>query len=626
MKKTPILQLLGLILLSLPLVYLGLRVKNSFQELRKLQLLERTLEQQHPKQLIALPIDKLRQPLSNPVRRWGELRLSLGEKLINQAAFIEYERALNEWFDIYQNNAELAKNDSKSFLHLTDEYSNLISESSAWEDTVVQQLRNYQKVMLIYFIFLFVLSVLIILIGWVKASRQKDPYELIQPVITALKEANYELGSQLLESLLAKAEHSKLTETLSDFSLLVDRIITQRETLSFLAVDSQKGGPGSSSISLLAQEMRSPLNAVTHSITDLYELKSVDPSVRETVEQLYHNAIHLVALLNTAVDFNKEQDGQLNLNPSVHQLIATFESIQYLFSKRFTSRDVTFKVQYDQAQLNEYYQIDLLRLAQLLIILLNQAWLKTEKGQVELKVQRISKRAQTHDLLFEINDTGDGYSEIEMDQLNTIHPSRQINPKTKSSLMLAKQILALMGSKLEIISEEGLGACYRFELKLPVQTKSDYDEFSKGSLKDIAEQISPAKMRILLVDDNEVNLKISTKILQREGYHTQMATNGYEALDLLEDTHFDLVLMDLQMPGMSGIECTRKLRTSSIKLAKTLPIIALTASDDEQSRNEAFSAGMNDYLTKPYTPLDLLHGVARNLELAHRFGHSAVNH
>ncbi|MDV7398203.1 response regulator, partial [Arthrospira platensis SPKY1] len=115
-----------------------------------------------------------------------------------------------------------------------------------------------------------------------------------------------------------------------------------------------------------------------------------------------------------------------------------------------------------------------------------------------------------------------------------------------------------------------------------------------------------------------MNLKITAMILEREGYHTQKAASAFEALDYLEEHQCDLILMDLDMPGMDGIQCTQRIRALGTSWAETVPIVALTATTDDATRNKAFVSGMNDYLTKPFTPLDLLHGVARNLELVAR--------
>jgi CheY-like chemotaxis protein len=225
----------------------------------------------------------------------------------------------------------------------------------------------------------------------------------------------------------------------------------------------------------------------------------------------------------------------------------------------------------------------------------------TASGQVILRVRCAEQDPSRVALIFEVEDTGIGIPASKLPGL--FNPFSQADATmarryggTGLGLSISKRLVELMGGTLEVHSQEGLGSCFRFGVELPVGELGTL----ASATADPGSSLPAPHLRVLVVEDNAINQKVITKMLEKTGHRADMAGNGIEALAALCERPYDLVLMDCQMPEMDGFEATRLLRDStSGVLNPRVRVVALTANAMVGDRERCLAAGMDDYLAKP---------------------------
>jgi two-component system, sensor histidine kinase and response regulator len=239
-------------------------------------------------------------------------------------------------------------------------------------------------------------------------------------------------------------------------------------------------------------------------------------------------------------------------------------------------------------------------LEQILINLVGNAIKFSDHGTIAVSAKRLSTASDGCIVRFEVRDQGIGLS---ADQIKRIfNPFQQADTSTTRQyggtglgLAISKKLVELAGGVMGVHSTPGNGSCFFFTLPLAAAT-GDQPETTAAS----PETTSIAGMSILVVDDNPVNQMVTRALLERAGAVVQVAGDGSQALDMLSDTHFDCVLMDIQMPVLDGFETTRRIRASSTLSGNT--IIAMTANAASEDRRRCLDAGMNGFITKPIRP------------------------
>jgi CheY-like chemotaxis protein len=251
---------------------------------------------------------------------------------------------------------------------------------------------------------------------------------------------------------------------------------------------------------------------------------------------------------------------------------------------------------------DELYEADGARISQVVSNLLSNAIKFTSQGYVKFSVHQLSINDTRGRIYFQIEDTGIGIEQSR--QQNIFEVFTQENPEIARQfggsglgLAISNNILKKMSSVINVKSQKNIGSVFTFELELPMRSASvpvnaEMPPLEKTMLKG---------MRILLAEDNLVNIMVARQLLAKWEVNLQVAKNGLEVLEILEKDTFDLILMDLHMPEMDGLEATNHIRKSG----KTLPIIALTADALAETKEQATKAGMNDFVTKPFNPDDL---------------------
>lgn len=354
-------------------------------------------------------------------------------------------------------------------------------------------------------------------------------------------------------------------------------------------------------LSMMSHEIRTPLNGIVGMVHLMMQEEKEQEKPNELLQTLKFSADHLMAVVNDILDFNKINSNHVVLDPQPFEPFGFFEVLRKTFEPRADEKGISL-VFFVDPQLPPQLITDRVRLNQVITNLVHNAIKFTDKGSVRLHVTETARTATFITLKFEVIDTGIGISKADQDgifEIFTQVKSRSHNGNaggTGLGLAISKELMRLFKSKIILKSEEGKGSVFAFQLILP---------YSVEPLRQVVPNSSASpkpfpNVRVLVADDNKVNLVLATQLLKRKHIRFDTAANGQEAYDLFRQSKYDLVLMDLRMPVMDGFESTALIRKSDPEV----PVIALTASAFENEKERALANGFSGYLIKPFVPED----------------------
>ena len=344
----------------------------------------------------------------------------------------------------------------------------------------------------------------------------------------------------------------------------------------------------------MSHEIRTPLGAIM-SLTDL-GLATDDKEAREEYLKLTRRAAgHLLQVLNDVLDVSKIEAGKLELDHGEHDLALVVSDVMELVKGKAETKGLSVTLDSDLGAVC-WRRLDATRLRQILLNLLNNAIKFTADGGVTLRVRSDGER-----VTFEVIDTGIGMTEEQA--VRVFQPFEQATTKTAAArggtglgLAITSNLLALWDSARQVDSTPGLGTTFRFALALP-------DASREASLTGFSSDPDDGRsLRVLVAEDNPVNQLIIRRILEDLGHMVHVVGDGEQAVRHLreEDHGVDIVLMDMRMPVMDGVEATRTIRVHESEAGRTsVPIVALTANALADQRDLCLNAGMDDWLTKP---------------------------
>jgi two-component system sensor histidine kinase/response regulator len=353
----------------------------------------------------------------------------------------------------------------------------------------------------------------------------------------------------------------------------------------------------------MSHEIRTPLNAVL-GLTHLSLAEPVPPRVHTYLEKIQASGRHLLQVINDILDFSRIEAGKMVLDERPFQLTQLLDSVVNLLWERAESKGLSLTVS-RAPDVPDQLLGDPLRLGQILINFTANAVKFTERGQVVLSVRKLEDQR----LEFAVEDTGIG---IGPEQITTLfQPFHQVDSSSRRrfqgsglGLTISRNLAELMGGTVAVTSTPGVGSRFCLQVKLCETLEGAQD--AARTQPQIPLRVTG---KVLVVEDDNLNREITESLVRACGAEVTTLGDGQSALDLLEKQHFDLVLMDIQMPGMDGLETSAHIRARPH--LGSLPIVAVTANALAGDRERYMTGGMNDYLSKPLEPQQLQRILAR---------------
>lgn len=354
----------------------------------------------------------------------------------------------------------------------------------------------------------------------------------------------------------------------------------------------------------ISHEVRTPMNAILGMI-ELAMRHAINPTTKDCLSTAKESADILLALLNDLLDSAKIESGNLQLEAAPLRLRSILDHVTRVFSVRASERGLAFYCRTPE-DIPSAVIGDQVRLRQVLFNLVGNAIKFTERGEVVVSVRVESQESEEVQLEFSVRDTGIG---IPRDDLNRIFkPFAQADVSTARrfggtglGLSISANLVALMGGRIWAESEPGQGSTFFFTICLPLAKELPLEQEPSFGIP----SAPSAVLRILLVEDNPANQKLATYILRERGHTVEVAGNGQQSLRMTQENRYDVILMDVQMPGMDGLETTAAIRARAGGQNR-VPIIAMTARAMQDDREQCMEQGMDGYLSKPIEAREMI--------------------
>lgn len=362
-------------------------------------------------------------------------------------------------------------------------------------------------------------------------------------------------------------------------------------------------------LSIMSHEIRTPLNAVI-GMSNLLMMNQPRADQTENLEILKFSANNLLAIVNDVLDFNKIESGKVIFEKTRFNMVDLMQSICGGQIIKAEEKGLKFKLDVANSLANKVLIGDPTRITQIIFNLVSNAIKFTEKGNIWV---RVSLKEDRHDNLivsFLVKDTGIGIEKKNLDLIfepftqESVTTTRQYGG-TGLGLAIVKRLLELQGVYLRVSSERGVGSEFTFDMEFPVSTEVVTTRPERLPETENMEN-GVSTMRVLIAEDNPVNVLLMKKLFSKWQIVPAIAENGARAVEMVRYGNFDIILMDLQMPVLNGFDAAKEIRRLADPKKANIPIIALTASALFDIKEQVFSSGMNDYVSKPFKPDELI--------------------
>lgn len=453
-----------------------------------------------------------------------------------------------------------------------------------------------------------------------KRTRQLDSQRLhLLKLNEALQAKTDEIQAQS-EELKARSEEIEKqtqelcikTQSLETLNLQLIQQKDEEQKARLMAESAQQAADKASLakstfLATMSHEIRTPLNGVL-GMASLLSKTKLDAEQEEYAAAILTSGESLMSVINDVLDYSKIESGKLELERHEFDLKKCVKDIFAIFSLK--AEEMNIKLQSNFApNLCTHIIGDSYRLRQILINLVGNGLKFTSEGFVSLTISEVSRSGKNLRLRFEIKDTGIGIEPAQLDKL--FKPFNQIDSTitrkfggTGLGLVICEKLISLMGGKIEVESQVRVGSTFSFEIDCEMADQPDLFARnvpfpSKGfsGQNGLSETFAISyPYSLLIAEDHVMNQRLIMRIVNKLGYQADLAKNGQEVLDMVREKSYDLILMDIQMPEVDGIEATKRIRA---QLGQKPLIMAMTANAMTDDYERCIQAGMDDYISKP---------------------------